>query len=186
MIKNVPNKLTMLRILAVPLIVCAYYMNASHVFLVSVFLLASITDWLDGYAARYTNQITPLGSFLDPVADKLLVVAVLVILMAEYHTRWLTIPGLLIISRELFASSLREWVAKSEHEQQISVSWSAKCKTALQMFALTLLLYADNPHDIVWRIGYASLLLSVLFSLYSLVKYIKVAWPALTFGVKKE
>lgn len=183
---NLPNKLTILRILLVPLLVFVYYTVESSLLRASLFVLASLTDWLDGYAARQRSQITPLGAFLDPVADKLLVVSVLVLLMTHYHTWWLTVPGIVIISRELFASSLREWLAHNATSHKIKVSWVAKCKTAFQMVALTMLLYADVKTSLIWQVGYLFLMISVLLSLYSLGKYVKSVWPVLTFGIKQE
>ncbi|MEC7030583.1 MAG: CDP-diacylglycerol--glycerol-3-phosphate 3-phosphatidyltransferase [Pseudomonadota bacterium] len=181
-----PNKLTILRIIAVPALVAAHYFYNSTLPAVVLFILASVTDWLDGYAARATNQVTALGAFLDPVADKLLVVTVLGLLMSTKASIYLTIAGIIIIAREVFISSLREWMAIVSSNSRIEVSIVAKFKTALQMFALTLLLYASKHNTIIWDIGLAVLILSVTFSIYSAQSYVKTAWPALTFGSKQQ
>ncbi len=183
---NTPNKLTIMRILAVPVLVAAYFFYVSPIPAVIIFVLASLTDWLDGYAARATNQVTPLGTFLDPVADKLLVVTVLALLMSTKPHILLTISGIVIIGREVFVSSLREWMALMSSSNQLEVTMIAKVKTAIQMLALTLLLYASKNHSVFWEIGVAVLLISVMFSLYTAIKYLKIAWPALTFGSKQQ
>ena len=183
---NIPNKLTILRILAVPALVAAHYFCVSTIPAVLLFIFASVTDWLDGYTARATNQVTPLGTFLDPVADKLLVVTALGLLMSTKPDVVLTISGILVIARELFISSLREWMAVMSADCRIEVSRMAKIKTGLQMTALILLIYASKNDSIIWDAGVSLLVVSILFSLYSALNYLKTAWPALTFGSKQQ
>ena len=183
---NLPNKLTIMRILAVPVLVYVYYFSLSSWPAVLIFILASMTDWLDGYAARQSNQVTPLGAFLDPVADKLLVVTVLIILMVSRQDVLLTFVGTMIICRELLVSALREWLAQMDSQAKLSVSTLAKVKTALQMSAITLLLLAAKGNNWIWEVGAYTLLLSLVFSLTSLFNYVKIAWPVLTFGTNSE
>ena len=105
-----------------------------------LFALAALTDWLDGYLARRLNQTTPFGAFLDPVADKLIVVSALIVLVTYHHTAWLTIPSLIIVGREIVISALREWMAEMNDSVAVAVSYLGKVKTTLQMVAITLLL----------------------------------------------
>ena len=169
-----------------PALVAAHYFYVSTLPAVLLFILASITDWLDGYTARATNQVTPLGAFLDPVADKLLVVTALGLLMSTKPDVVLTISGIIVIARELFISSLREWMAVMSADCKIEVSTMAKMKTAFQMLALVLLIYASKSASVLWDLGVSLLMISILFSLYSALNYLKTAWPALTFGSKQQ
>lgn len=183
---NLPNKLTLLRILAVPLLVVVYYSSQTAWPAVMVFILASMTDWLDGYAARQSNQVTPLGAFLDPVADKLLVITVLIVLMAGRKDFVLTLAGTMIICREVLVSALREWLAQMDSDAKLAVSIIAKIKTALQMVAITCLLLASKGTSWVWYAGTYILLISLILSILSLINYVKIAWPVLTFGTNSE
>jgi CDP-diacylglycerol--glycerol-3-phosphate 3-phosphatidyltransferase len=110
---NIPNALTLLRIVLIPVFVVLFYLPwrwsaAASAF---VFALAGFTDWLDGYLARKLDQSTPLGAFLDPVADKLMVVIALVLLIEVHHSWWFSLPAMVIIGREIVISALREWWA---------------------------------------------------------------------------
>ena len=111
---NLPNIITLARILLVPVFVVIYLWPGDGTYLIAatLFALAAATDWLDGYLARRLNQTTPFGAFLDPVADKLIVVSALTVLLAQHSTVWLTLPGLIIIGREIMISALREWMAE--------------------------------------------------------------------------
>ena len=110
---NLPNILTMLRIVLIPIFVVVFYVEepwASYG-AAAVFGAAALTDWLDGYLARRLNQTTPFGAFLDPVADKLIVVTALVLLVGHHSDLWLTLPAIIIVGREIVVSALREWMA---------------------------------------------------------------------------
>jgi CDP-diacylglycerol--glycerol-3-phosphate 3-phosphatidyltransferase/cardiolipin synthase len=145
---NLPNLLTWLRILLIPVVVGVYYLpgwftldTANHI-ATGAFLLAALTDWLDGWLARKLGQTSPFGAFLDPVADKLMVVAALVVLVDLGRAG--PIVALVIIGRELTISALREWMAQLGRSASVAVSYVGKLKTAAQMTALSLLLY-DAP-----------------------------------------
>lgn len=183
---NLPNKLTIMRLAAVPLIIAVYYWSTSPWPCVAVFIIAGLTDWLDGYAARQSNQVTAFGAFLDPVADKLLVVTILILLMTQYRHILLTVAGIIIISRELLISALREWLARESMSDIASVSVIAKAKTAFQMLALTLLLAANSESMFLFDLGMFSLFISLALSVLSLIKYVKIALPVLTFSSKQE
>src|SRR5436190_18019984 len=108
---NIPNFLTLLRIFLIPFFVVVFYLPFEWRFLVTaiIFVVAAITDWLDGFLARKLRQVSPLGAFLDPVADKLIVAVALVLLVQSYATPWLAIPAAIIVGREIVISALREW-----------------------------------------------------------------------------
>jgi CDP-diacylglycerol--glycerol-3-phosphate 3-phosphatidyltransferase len=111
---NIPNFLTLLRVLLIPIFILLFYLPFSWSYWAAsaVFALAAVTDWLDGYLARRWRQSTPFGAFLDPVADKLMVTTALVLLTAEHANLWLTVPASIIIGREIVVSALREWMAE--------------------------------------------------------------------------
>ena len=139
---NLPNILTVSRIFLIPIFVGLYMAQQDwSIVLASVlFTLAAATDWLDGYLARKLEQTTPLGAFLDPVADKLIVVSALIVLVAYHNSAWLTLPALVIIGREIVISALREWMAEMNDSVTVAVSYLGKVKTTLQMIAIVLLL----------------------------------------------
>lgn len=178
---NIPNLLTVLRVLLIPVFIILFYLPFSWSYLASsgVFAVAAFTDWLDGYLARRLQQSTPLGAFLDPVADKLMVSVALVLLVAEHATPWLTLPAAIIIGREIVISALREWMAELGARAHVAVSQLGKWKTAAQMLALMILL-ANPPQMTQWVVlGFALLIISAGLTLWSMVVYLKAAWPHL-------
>lgn len=182
---NVPNTLTWTRILLIPLFVGVFYFEKSWVSeqnqnLVAtiVFVAAAVTDWLDGWLARKLNQMSAFGAFLDPVADKLMVAAALIILMQL--GRLDAIIALIIIGREITISALREWMAKIGQAQSIAVSFLGKLKTVAQMVAIPMLLYHDpiglfNPQWLGTILIYAAALLTLV----SMGFYLEAAYRAL-------
>lgn len=144
MLTSLPNLLTLSRIVVIPVIVAACYLDgaAARWVACALFVAAAITDWFDGYLARSWNQVSPLGRFLDPIADKLLVGAVLFLLAATDRVSTLSqIPALVILLREILVSGLREFLA--EIRVSVPVSRLAKWKTGIQMVALPVLLVGD-------------------------------------------
>ena len=149
-----------------------------------LFALAALTDWLDGYLARRLNQTTPFGSFLDPVADKLIVVSALIVLVTYHHTAWLTIPSLIIVGREIVISALREWMAEMNDSVAVAVSYLGKVKTTLQMVAITLLLIVPvDTQSATTTIGYVLLYLASIMTLWSMSQYLRAAWVSLKHGL---
>ena len=133
--------LTCFRIAAIPLIIACYYLDwrwGDFSWSAILFAIAAATDWLDGFWARRYEQVTTLGAFLDPVADKIMVCAILVVLVEVYHNFWVTTAAVVIITRELVISALREWMAGNQ--LSVAVSWLGKIKTTLQLIALLALL----------------------------------------------
>lgn len=178
---NIPNILTMARIAFIPLLVVLFYLPFSWSMPVAagLFGLASITDWLDGYLARRWNQSTPFGAFLDPVADKLMVVVALALLIELYDTLVLTLPALVIIGREIVISALREWMAEMGKRGMVAVSWVGKLKTTLQMVSLLILLALPPTHEFA-LLGVVVLYIAALLTLWSMIQYLKAAWPHLS------
>lgn len=182
---NVPNTLTWTRIILIPLFVGVFYFEKSWVSeqnqnLVAtvVFVAAAVTDWLDGWLARKLNQMSAFGAFLDPVADKLMVAAALIILMQL--GRLDAIIALIIIGREITISALREWMAKIGQAQSIAVSFLGKLKTAAQMVAIPMLLYHDSIGrlDPQW-LGTILIYAAALLTLLSMGFYLEAAYRAL-------
>ena len=142
------------------------------------FWLASITDILDGYLARRLNQSTPFGAFLDPVADKVMVCAALVALSSHYQSLYMTIPALVIISREIVISALREWMAEQGKRDNVAVSNMGKFKTAAQMLAIIGLIWQFDT----WMIylSYGLLYVATFLTLCSMLQYLMAARSELT------
>ena len=146
---NFANILTMSRIAAIPLIVGFLLLNGAfwHWMALALFVLACVTDWFDGYVARRLHQVSPLGRFLDPIADKLVVAAVLMVLVATRHIEgWAILAALIILCREILVSGLREFLA--ELRVGVPVSILAKWKTTVQMIALGFLIVANATYDL--------------------------------------
>ena len=176
MIYSVPNILTAIRILVIPLLVLMYYALPNHWGMPAaalLFGLASLTDWFDGYLARKLSQSSKLGTFLDPSADKLIIITALIIIINEYGKLFILIPALVIISREIVVSALREWMSELGRRGSVSVSLAGKIKTTFQMTALFLLLYHYPVAGIpVFEIGVWLLYAAAILTLWSMVVYI--------------
>src|SRR3990167_6990634 len=185
---NIPNLLTVLRVALIPIFILLFYLPFSWSYWAAsaVFAIAAVTDWLDGYLARRLEQSTPFGAFLDPVADKLMVAVALVLLVAEHANLWLTLPAAIIIGREIVISALREWMAELGARAHVAVSNLGKWKTAAQMVALVILL--ANPSDFTFwvLVGYALLLVSAALTLWSMIQYLRAAWPHLKTDAEKK
>jgi CDP-diacylglycerol--glycerol-3-phosphate 3-phosphatidyltransferase/cardiolipin synthase len=182
---TLPNLLTLFRIALVPVFLGLFFAPVSWARegCAALFALAAITDWLDGYLARRMGLVSPIGAFLDPVADKLMVAAALVLLVQADPTPWLAVPAVVIIGREITVSALREWMAELGARAQVAVSVVGKFKTAAQMVAVILLLYRDDLLGIpVYQVGFVLLYVSVILTLWSMTVYVRAAWPSLLRG----
>lgn len=177
---NLPNIITLSRIFMIPIFVVIFYLPVGWSYIVSaaIFALAAATDWLDGYLARKLDQTTPFGAFLDPVADKLMVAVALAVLVEEHHSLFLTVPAIVIIGREIVISALREWMAEIGSRASVAVSYIGKVKTTAQMVSIVLLL-AVPPKVFVAYAGLVLLYIAAALTLWSMVLYIKAAWPDL-------
>lgn len=179
---NLPNLLTLARIALIPVFVVLFYLPVAwaNVAATLVFMAAAFTDWLDGYLARRMRLTSALGAFLDPVADKLMVATALVLIVQHDPQFWLAVPALVIIGREITISALREWMAELGARAQVAVSQIGKIKTAAQMGSITLLLYRDSLWQLpTYTIGMVLLYLAVVLTLWSMLIYLRAAWPAL-------
>jgi len=188
---SIPNLLTLLRISLIPIFVVAFYLpfQGHHLVTAIIFAVAAVTDWLDGYLARKLKQVSPLGEFLDPVADKLIVAVALVLLVQAYHTVWLAIPAAVIVSREIVVSALREWMSELGKRQRVAVKGIGKFKTAGQMTAILLLLSQD-PQNAGWitsaivMFGHLLIYIAATLTLWSMVVYFRIAWTELNAPTK--
>ncbi|KAL8103081.1 CDP-diacylglycerol--glycerol-3-phosphate 3-phosphatidyltransferase 2-like [Apium graveolens] len=192
---TLPTILTIGRVAAVPLLVCTFYMDTwwGTTATTSIFIAAAITDWLDGYLARKMKLGSAFGAFLDPVADKLMVAATLVLLCAkppqvvlfEQFPWLLTIPSIAIIGREITMSAVREWAASQSGNlsEAVAVNNLGKWKTATQMIALTILLAIRDGSlagpGVLVTSGVTLLYISAWLAVWSLVVYMKKIWKVL-------
>jgi cardiolipin synthase len=181
---NVPNLITFSRIILIPLIVGIFYLpddwlsfSAKNATACAIFIVAAITDWLDGYLARKLNQISAFGAFLDPVADKLIVVGALVVLL--HLARVDPLVALIIVGREIAISALREWMALLGQGKSVAVAFIGKLKTVSQMVAIPLLLYHDPLFGLVDCQWLGTLLISVaaVLTVVSMLYYLRRALP---------
>jgi CDP-diacylglycerol--glycerol-3-phosphate 3-phosphatidyltransferase len=194
---NVPNALTWFRIVAIPLVVIVFYLPVTWARPAAglLFGLAGITDLLDGYLARRLGQTSNFGAFLDPVADKLIVAAALVLLVqaragdVAYNVHFdlgrdpsvmLAIVAAIIIGREITVSALREWMSQIGQRAHVAVTWFGKWKTTFQIIGISLMLYREAILRIpVYAVGEALLYLAAALTLWSMIDYLRAAWPIL-------
>lgn len=177
---NIPNLLTSFRIVLIPVFLVVYYLPIEYAnfFTALIFVIAAITDALDGWVARKLNQFTKFGEFLDPVADKIMVAAALVVVVESYGSLWITVPALIIISRELIVSALREWMAEIGKRSSVAVSSLGKLKTVAQMIALTGLLW--NADTWMYVLATMALYIAAILTFWSMWVYLTTAWKDLT------
>jgi CDP-diacylglycerol---glycerol-3-phosphate 3-phosphatidyltransferase len=178
---TLPTYLTLLRIALIPLLAVVFYLpwEYSKIVCTILFATAGFTDWLDGYLARKLQLETPFGAFLDPVADKLMVAFVLILIVQSEANPYLAVPVAVIIGREITIASLREWMAEIGQRAKVKVSTLGKWKTTAQMVAIGFLLY----HDDLWGLpinlmGYWLLYISAVLTLWSMVNYLIAAFAS--------
>ncbi|QJR79330.1 CDP-diacylglycerol--glycerol-3-phosphate 3-phosphatidyltransferase [Alteromonas pelagimontana] len=179
---TVPNIITMFRVLLIPVFVVVYFLDWRWAKEAGAFIfwLAAITDWFDGYLARKLKQTTPFGAFLDPVADKLIVAAALLMITHSYGSLWITVPAIILLVREIYVSALREWMGQRGSSNKVKVSFVGKAKTMAQMLALIGLLSGLETFmgfPIYWvTLGYILLYIAAVLSLWSMLIYTNAAW----------
>ncbi len=180
---TLPNKLTLLRIGLIPVFVLVFYLplfGLNNYITTGLFFIAAVTDWFDGYLARRLEQQSDFGAFLDPVADKLMVGAALVLLVSAHPGPLLAIPAVIIIGREIAISALREWMANIGDTTRVAVSMIGKIKTTAQMLAIGFLLFEQSLGDFpTMLIGYLLLYTAAALTLWSMALYTQAAWPSL-------
>jgi len=177
---NLPNILTLSRIVMIPVFVLVYFLPFGWSYMASavIFALAGMTDWLDGYLARKLDQSTPLGAFLDPVADKLMVAVALTVLIHEYSSLLMTLPAMIIIGREIVISALREWMAEMGKRASVAVSFVGKIKTTCQMVSIVILVAFPQGEGLAY-IGLVVLYVAAALTLWSMCVYLRAAWKEL-------
>jgi CDP-diacylglycerol--glycerol-3-phosphate 3-phosphatidyltransferase/cardiolipin synthase len=182
---NAANILTLVRIAAIPVVVICFFSTLPYARPIAgiVFGIAAITDLIDGYVARRFKQVSRFGEFLDPVADKLMVATVLVLLVQQNPNSFVDIIAIIIIGREITVSALREWMATIGERANVAVSWGGKVKTTLQMFGIAFMVYELPIFGIdVYGIGFVLLLAAVGMTLWSMFVYLRAAWPSMQSG----
>lgn len=188
---TIPNQVTLFRILLIPVFVLIFYLPISwnHFGAFVVFWFAAISDAVDGYLARRLNQSSAFGAFIDPVADKLMVVCALAMLIEDYSVWYITIPAALMISREIFISALREFMSARGKRDIIAVSNLGKYKTAAQMLGIMGLIWQPTydipfiffniPQQFFMFVTYSFYFIATILTFTSMLSYFKAAWPEL-------
>ncbi len=179
---TIPNLLTGLRIALIPAIVVLYYLpyHWSDMACGLLFALVGITDAFDGYLARKLGQVSRLGAFLDPVADKLIVVTALVLIVSRNPVWYVTLTAVVIIGREIAISALREWMAEIGARQKMKVTGVAKFKTIVQIVGLSMMLFREELFSLpIYELGLALTVLAAALTLWSMIAYLIEAGPEL-------
>ena len=179
---TLPTAITLLRIGLIPLFVIVFYLPYPWADLAaaSIFAFASVTDWVDGYLARALKQESSFGAFLDPVADKLMVVVAIVLIVERHPSIYIAIPSIIIVAREISVSALREWMAELGNRAAVQVSFVGKPKTTTQLISILLMIYSEPYFDLpTFEIGLACYYLAALFTVVSMAQYLKAAWPVI-------
>ncbi len=186
---NIPNLLTLFRILLIPVLVVVYFLPLDNreIILTGIFVTAGITDWLDGFLARKMDATTALGEFLDPVADKLIVSTALILLVSDlnvldkvFHPLPFAVAVCIIVGREIVISALRGWMAEVGEKVVVAVGVVGKVKTGFQMVSIALLLYAMPIYGIpIFRMGEIAFYTAAILTLWSMWVYLRAAMPFL-------
>ena len=172
--------LTLFRIAAIPLVVVLFYSPMEHARPIAAILfgIAGITDFLDGWVARRFGQMSKFGEFLEPVADKLMVAIVLVMLVQGDPDWYVDIIAMIIIGREITISALREWMATIGERANVKVNWTGKLKTVLQMFGIGFMVYENEFLGFdIYGIGFILLMAAAGMTIWSMIVYLRAAWP---------
>jgi CDP-diacylglycerol--glycerol-3-phosphate 3-phosphatidyltransferase len=180
---TIPNLLTGIRIVLIPVIVGLFYLPYGWGDIAAglMFALAGITDSLDGYIARRTGTVSPLGEFLDPVADKLIVATALVLIVTRNPVWYVTLTATVIIGREIAISALREWMAEIGARRKVAVNALGKFKTVAQIVGLSMMLYYEDLWILpIYWIGLGLTVIAAVLTLWSMVLYLRAAWPDLS------
>jgi len=191
---TIPNQITLFRIILIPIFLVVFYLplSWSHFGAFAIFWLAAVSDILDGYLARKLNQSSAFGAFIDPVADKLMVVVALVMIAQDYQAWWISVAAIIMIAREVFISALREFMSSRGKRDIVAVSNMGKYKTAAQMLGIMGLIWRPDydiplilfyfPHEILNFLSYAFYAVATVLTVTTMVSYFKAAWPELKGG----
>jgi CDP-diacylglycerol--glycerol-3-phosphate 3-phosphatidyltransferase len=179
---TIPTAITLFRIALIPLFVIVFYLPYPWADLAAagIFAFASITDWVDGFLARALKQESSFGAFLDPVADKLMVVVAIVLIVERHPSIYIAIPSVIIVAREISVSALREWMAQLGSRAAVQVSFIGKAKTTTQLISILLMIYSEPYFDLpTFQIGLVGYYLAAFFTVVSMVQYLRAAWPVI-------
>lgn len=177
---NLANILTLLRIAAIPVVVICFYSPLEYARPIAgvIFGLAAVTDMIDGWVARRFNQMSRFGEFLDPVADKLMVAIILVMLVQAQSNWFEDVIAMIIIGREITIMALREWMATIGARANVKVDVTGKIKTTLQMFGIGFMVYQNDIFGLpIYTIGFVLLVLAAVMTIWSMIVYLRAAWP---------
>jgi CDP-diacylglycerol--glycerol-3-phosphate 3-phosphatidyltransferase len=180
---TLPTAITLFRIALIPLFIVVFYLPFSwvNVAATSIFFVASVSDWVDGYLARMMQQESSFGAFLDPVADKLMVVVVIILLVEAHPSIYIALPSVIIVAREISISALREWMAQLGSSTTLQVSFIGKTKTVAQMLALGFMIFAEPLMGLpIFAIGISIYYFAALLTIASMIIYLRAAWPVIT------
>jgi|TARA_X000000368_G_C22651432_1_gene545427 CDP-diacylglycerol--glycerol-3-phosphate 3-phosphatidyltransferase len=173
---NIANIITSVRIILIPIMALLFFLHSDgpKYYVTFVFIIAAISDYLDGYLARKMNQVSKLGKFLDPVADKLLVITSLLLILNENNNLIIFIPICIIVLREMIVSALREWVLLESFSKPLDVNKYGKFKTLFQMLSIGFLLFNGTVFTIsTYMIGLYGIYIAAFLSLVSMIIYLK-------------
>ncbi|MFD2166702.1 CDP-diacylglycerol--glycerol-3-phosphate 3-phosphatidyltransferase [Thalassotalea euphylliae] len=188
---TIPNQITLFRIILIPVFIIVFYLPTdwNHFGAFAIFWLAAISDALDGYLARKLNQSSAFGAFIDPVADKLMVAAALIMIAEDFAVWWISVPAMIMIAREIFISGLREFMSSRGKRDTVAVSTLGKYKTAAQMLGIMGLIWQPNydiplilfnfPYEILMFAAYTFYFVATVLTVWTMVLYFKAAWPEL-------
>ena len=177
---NLANILTLIRIAAIPIVVICFYspLDYARPLAAVLFGLAAVTDMIDGWVARRFGQVSRFGEFLDPVADKLMVAIVLVMLVQAQSSWFEDVIAMIIIGREITISALREWMATIGERANVKVDITGKIKTTLQMFGIGFMVWKLPVYGVpIYTIGFVLLVLAAIMTIWSMMVYLRAAWP---------
>jgi CDP-diacylglycerol--glycerol-3-phosphate 3-phosphatidyltransferase len=180
---TLPTAITLFRVALIPLFVVVFYLPFSwaNVAATSIFFVASVSDWVDGYLARVMKQESSFGAFLDPVADKLMVVVVIILLVEAHPSIYIALPAVIIVAREISISALREWMAQLGSSTTLQVSFIGKAKTVAQMLALGFMIFSEPLMGLpIYDIGLLLFYWAAFLTILSMIIYLRSAWPVIS------
>jgi CDP-diacylglycerol--glycerol-3-phosphate 3-phosphatidyltransferase len=179
---TLPTAITLFRIALIPLFVIVFYLPFSwaNIAATAIFVVAALSDWVDGYLARSMQLESSFGAFLDPVADKLMVVVIIVLLVQANPSIYVALPSVVIVAREISISALREWMAQLGSSTTVKVSFIGKTKTVLQMVALGMMIFSEPLMGLpIFDIGLVTYYVAAILTIMSLAIYLRAAWPVI-------
>ena len=180
---TLPTAITLFRVALIPLFVVVFYLPFAwaNIAATCIFVIASLSDWVDGYLARSMQLESSFGAFLDPVADKLMVLVIIVLLVEAHPSIYIALPSVVIVAREISISALREWMAQLGSSTTVKVSFVGKAKTVSQMLALGFMIFSEPFMGLpIFEIGLAIYYVAAILTIVSMIVYLRAAWPVIS------